>query len=254
MNKSELIDEVHSAAGGDVDKKDVATVVDKLIDVVERASRARRQSHDSRFRRLVPYRAQGTHGAQSAYRRAGSDRGIQGREVLGWSQLQVRREQVGATADLSAYLLSNTSLGKGGDRASGEKTHSTEDQRGKQHGSRRRGGQPPSVGRHASRRHGSRRRGGARLPQRSRPSVVVARRPRRRRRPSVVRPSGVVVRQSVRRSPRSGVVAKAAGAAKPARRRRRKAAGAAKPVKRRRRKAAAKKTAKRRPAKRRARR
>ena len=37
MNKSELIDEIHSAAGGDVDKKDVATVVDKLIDVVERA-------------------------------------------------------------------------------------------------------------------------------------------------------------------------------------------------------------------------
>ncbi|HYU39287.1 MAG TPA: HU family DNA-binding protein [Acidimicrobiia bacterium] len=37
VNKSELIDEVHSAAGGDVDKKDVATVVDKLIDVVERA-------------------------------------------------------------------------------------------------------------------------------------------------------------------------------------------------------------------------
>lgn len=37
MNKSELIDEVHSAAGGDVDKKDVATVIDNLIDVVERA-------------------------------------------------------------------------------------------------------------------------------------------------------------------------------------------------------------------------
>jgi DNA-binding protein HU-beta len=37
VNKSELIDEVHSAAGGDVDKKDVATVVDNLIDVVERA-------------------------------------------------------------------------------------------------------------------------------------------------------------------------------------------------------------------------
>jgi DNA-binding protein HU-beta len=37
VNKSELIDEIHSAAGGDVDKKDVATVVDKLIDVVERA-------------------------------------------------------------------------------------------------------------------------------------------------------------------------------------------------------------------------
>ncbi|MDQ6852513.1 MAG: HU family DNA-binding protein [Actinomycetota bacterium] len=37
MNKSELIDEIHSAAGGDVDKKDVATIVDKLIDVVERA-------------------------------------------------------------------------------------------------------------------------------------------------------------------------------------------------------------------------
>jgi DNA-binding protein HU-beta len=37
VNKSELIDEVHSATGGDVDKKDVATVIDKLIDVVERA-------------------------------------------------------------------------------------------------------------------------------------------------------------------------------------------------------------------------
>jgi DNA-binding protein HU-beta len=37
VNKSELIDEIHSAAGGDVDKKDVATIVDKLIDVVERA-------------------------------------------------------------------------------------------------------------------------------------------------------------------------------------------------------------------------
>ena len=37
MNKSELIDEVHSAATGDVDKKDVATVIDNLIDVVESA-------------------------------------------------------------------------------------------------------------------------------------------------------------------------------------------------------------------------
>jgi DNA-binding protein HU-beta len=29
VNKSELIDEVHSAAGGDVDKKDVATAVER---------------------------------------------------------------------------------------------------------------------------------------------------------------------------------------------------------------------------------
>ena len=36
MNKSALIDAVHSAAGG-VDKKDVATVVDKLIEVVQGA-------------------------------------------------------------------------------------------------------------------------------------------------------------------------------------------------------------------------
>jgi DNA-binding protein HU-beta len=36
VNKSELVDEVHSAAGG-VDKKDVANVIDKLIEVVERA-------------------------------------------------------------------------------------------------------------------------------------------------------------------------------------------------------------------------
>lgn len=36
MNKSELVDAVHSAAGG-VDKKDVSTVVDKLIEVVQGA-------------------------------------------------------------------------------------------------------------------------------------------------------------------------------------------------------------------------
>ena len=36
MNKSELVDAVHSAAGG-VDKKDVAAVVDSLIEVVQSA-------------------------------------------------------------------------------------------------------------------------------------------------------------------------------------------------------------------------
>lgn len=36
MNKSELVDAVHSAAGG-VDKKDVASVVDSLIEVVQSA-------------------------------------------------------------------------------------------------------------------------------------------------------------------------------------------------------------------------
>ena len=36
MNKSELVDAVHSAASG-VDKKDVAAVVDSLIDVVQSA-------------------------------------------------------------------------------------------------------------------------------------------------------------------------------------------------------------------------
>ena len=36
MNKSELVDAVHSAAGG-VDKKDVANVVDSLIEVVQGA-------------------------------------------------------------------------------------------------------------------------------------------------------------------------------------------------------------------------
>jgi DNA-binding protein HU-beta len=36
VNKSELVDAVHSAAGG-VDKKDVAHVVDSLIEVVQSA-------------------------------------------------------------------------------------------------------------------------------------------------------------------------------------------------------------------------
>jgi DNA-binding protein HU-beta len=36
VNKSELVDAVHSAAGG-VDKKDVASVVDSLIEVVQGA-------------------------------------------------------------------------------------------------------------------------------------------------------------------------------------------------------------------------
>jgi DNA-binding protein HU-beta len=36
VNKSELVDAVHSAAGG-VDKKDAASVVDKLIEVVQGA-------------------------------------------------------------------------------------------------------------------------------------------------------------------------------------------------------------------------
>jgi DNA-binding protein HU-beta len=36
VNKSELVDAIHSAASG-VDKKDVAAVVDKFVDAVERA-------------------------------------------------------------------------------------------------------------------------------------------------------------------------------------------------------------------------
>ena len=81
MNKSELIDEVHSAATGDVDKKDVATVIDNLIDVVERAVARGDKVTIPGF------------GAWSRTERAART----GREVLGWCQLQVRREQVGTS-------------------------------------------------------------------------------------------------------------------------------------------------------------
>src|SRR5262245_15077696 len=87
---------------------------------------SRRQGHGSRFRRLVAHRACGAHWSQSAHRRARSDRGIQGREVLGRSRLQVRREQVEMPGESSRSSLPKIFPTKGGDRASGEETYSTE--------------------------------------------------------------------------------------------------------------------------------
>src|SRR5215207_5854106 len=85
-----------------------------------------RQGHGSRFRRLVTYPARGAHGSQPAHGRAGSDRGIQGREVLGRSRLQVRREQVETNSASCCSLSTDLFPTKGGDRASGEETYSTE--------------------------------------------------------------------------------------------------------------------------------
>ena len=100
MNKSELVDSIAEQAG--LNKAEAERALNAFIESVQGAVASDDKVTLAWFRLVLAVIARRAHGSQPAHRRAGTDRGVEGREVLCGSSLQDRREQVGR-ANARAY-------------------------------------------------------------------------------------------------------------------------------------------------------
>ena len=93
MNKSELVDSIAERAG--LSKAEAERALNAFIESVQGAVASDDKVTLAWFRLVLAFIPRRAHGSQPAHGRAGTDRGVEGREVLCGSRLQVRREQVG---------------------------------------------------------------------------------------------------------------------------------------------------------------